>query len=160
MTEKQRSARVWLWFSLLIVLLDQATKHWAILHLEQPMAVLPFLNFRLAFNYGAAFSFLSNPGGWSGYLFLVVALVMSTILVTWLWKTDAGEKSKAFALSAIVGGALGNVVDRLLHGFVIDFIDFHLKSWHFATFNVADSFITVGAGVLIIILFFEGRQGS
>ena len=161
MKQKVTSARSWLWLSVLIIGIDQLTKYWAISYLSgQPMPVLPFLNFRLAFNYGAAFSFLSDPGGWTGYLFLGLALVVSMVLTRWLFLTDAKEKYKAFALSALIGGALGNVIDRVMHGFVIDFIDFHIGHWHFATFNIADSAISIGAVVLILVMFFEGRQST
>ncbi len=159
MTAKTPSAIYWLLCSVVVIALDQLSKHWAVMHLTQgPVTVLPFLNFYLAFNYGAAFSFLSNPGGWTGYLFLAVALAVSGVLSVWLWRTPASEKWKAFAISAIIGGAIGNVIDRLWHGFVIDFIDFHVAGWHFATFNVADAAISVGAAILIVVMLFEGRE--
>jgi signal peptidase II len=142
----------WLWLSTLVIVLDQGTKYLAEnqLQLYQPVPVLPFFNFTLAYNTGAAFSFLADAGGWQRWFFLGLALAVSIGLIFWLRRLRAGALWEAIAVALILGGALGNVIDRLWHGHVIDFIDLYYQGWHWPAFNIADSAITVGAVLLIL----------
>lgn len=142
----------WLWLTALIIVLDQASK-WlmsAWLDLYQSVVVLPFFNLTLAHNSGAAFSFLANAGGWQRWFFIVLALTVSLVLLIWLSRLKANARMEAAALSLIMGGALGNVIDRFIHGYVVDFLDFHAAGYHWPAFNVADMAIFIGAALLII----------
>lgn len=142
----------WLWLSVLVLILDQVTKYaaTATLQLYQPVNILPIFNFTLAHNTGAAFSFLSDAGGWQRWFFAVIALFTSLAIVYWLWKLPKNESWTALSLGLILGGAMGNLYDRVAHGYVIDFLDFYWGTAHFPAFNVADSAITVGAAVMIL----------
>ncbi len=142
----------WLWLTALVVVLDQVSKYMATQMLEmfQPVAVMPMFNLTLMYNTGAAFSFLSEAGGWQRWFFTVVALVISTVIFTWLRRLDAGQHFQAAALSLVLGGALGNVIDRLLLGHVVDFIQIYYDRWYWPAFNIADSAITVGVVLLIL----------
>ena len=145
----------WLWLSLLIVILDQATK-WlaeALLVPFQPVPLMPLLNLTLMYNEGAAFSFLANAGGWQRWLFAGFALVMTTVLAIWLLRLEKGDRVTAVTLSLIIGGAIGNLIDRVQTGRVVDFIDFYVGTWHWPAFNVADSAISVGIVFLLITSF-------
>lgn len=145
----------WLWLTALIIVLDQASK-WLMsswLDLYQSVVVLPFFNLTLAHNSGAAFSFLANAGGWQRWFFIVLALSVSLVLLIWLSRLKANARMEAAALSLIMGGALGNVIDRIIHGYVVDFLDFHLAGYHWPAFNVADMAIFIGAALLIIDSF-------
>ncbi|WP_298625831.1 signal peptidase II [uncultured Legionella sp.] len=146
----------WHWFilSILIIIADQTSKYWVGLLLTpyKPMPVMPMLNITLAYNTGAAFSFLSGAGDWHRWFFAGFSLLVSIILVIWLWRTPAQARMQSAGISLILGGALGNLIDRGLHGYVIDFIDVYYKYHHFATFNIADSAICIGAGILILDL--------
>lgn len=146
-----KTAITWLWVSVFIILIDQVSKYLVnkYLVLFQPMRLLPFLNFTLKYNTGAAFSFLGTAGGWQVYLLAAISLIVSIIVFIWLVRMKYPHWVMALSLSLILGGALGNLIDRLRYGFVIDFIDFHIGNWHFATFNVADSAISIGAVLLI-----------
>ena len=142
----------WLWLSLLIVILDQATK-WlaeALLVPFQPVPLMPLLNLTLMYNEGAAFSFLANAGGWQRWLFAGFALVMTTVLAIWLLRLEKGDRVTAVTLSLIIGGAIGNLIDRVQTGRVVDFIDFYVGTWHWPAFNVADSAISIGIVFLLI----------
>lgn len=152
----------YLWIALIIVVLDQATKVVAYEHLRQgEIALLPFLNLALAFNTGAAFSFLADAGGWQNLFFVGVAIVVSIIILTMSRRLGADEVQVAVGLMLVLGGAIGNVIDRVRLGYVVDFIDVYYKSWHFPTFNVADSAITIGAILLILDAFgFTFRRRS
>ena len=142
----------WLWLSLGIIIIDHITKLLALakLTLHQPVSVLPFFNFTLIYNKGAAFGFLNSAAGWQRWLFAAVAILVSAIILRWLYRLPAKQTGSAVALSLILGGALGNLWDRIYFGYVIDFFDFHIKNWHFPAFNIADSAITIGAIILII----------
>lgn len=145
----------WLWLSLLIVILDQATK-WlaeALLLPFQPVPLMPLLNFTLMYNEGAAFSFLANAGGWQRWLFAGFALVMTLALILWLMRLNKGERATAAALSLVIGGAIGNLIDRVQTGRVVDFIDFYVGTWHWPAFNVADSAISIGIVFLLVTSF-------
>ena len=150
----------WLWLSLAVVVLDQATKLWAgaALAPARPVEVLPFLNLTLLHNTGAAFSFLSDAAGWQRWFFVVVALVVTGVLVLWLRRLRAQERWLAGALALVIGGAIGNLWDRVAYGHVIDFIDLHAAGWHWPAFNIADSAITVGVVVILLDGFLAGRK--
>jgi signal peptidase II len=142
----------WLWVSLLVLGLDQFTKQLIEAHfsLFKSISLLPFLNFTLAYNQGAAFNFLSDQGGWQRGFFIAVALVVTLVLVGWLRRLGRGEWRTALSLSLVIGGAVGNLIDRLIHGYVIDFIDVYYGNWHWPAFNVADSAICVGVALLLL----------
>ncbi|MDH5446853.1 MAG: signal peptidase II [Gammaproteobacteria bacterium] len=153
----------WLWLSLLVIVLDQITKSMASSMLEyaRPVSILPLFNFTLLHNTGAAFSFLDSAGGWQRWFFTVIALGVSFFLVLWVRKLSTEEKLQAISLTLILGGAIGNVIDRIRFGYVVDFLDFYYGTSHFPAFNIADSAITIGA-ILIIYdsLFVSGRKTS
>ena len=142
----------WYLLSLLVILLDQWTKNLAVTGLDygQPVAVLPVFNLTLQYNYGAAFSFLSDAGGWQRWLFTGIAVVVSAVLAVWLYRLQPTQKLLAAGLALILGGALGNLYDRVVLGYVVDFISVHYQGWYFPAFNIADSAITLGAGLLIL----------
>lgn len=142
----------WLWLSLLVISLDQITKIWVSysLELHQSIAIFPSFNLTLLHNPGAAFSFLATAGGWQRWFFSVLAVVISIAIIIWLRRLSPEQKWLAAALALILGGAVGNVTDRLIYGYVIDFLDFYYQSWHWPAFNLADSAITLGAFMLII----------
>lgn len=149
-----------LWLAILIIVFDQLTKMWAVdtLVFGQPVAVMPNLNWTLAYNYGAAFSFLADMGGWQRWFFAGLALVVSTVLIVWLSKLPNKLTIETWGINLVLGGAIGNVIDRFLEGRVTDFIDFYIGTWHYATFNVADIAISIGAGLLILSeLFLKPR---
>jgi len=152
----------WLWISVVVLILDQCTKLLAdaMLSMHQSVVLLPFLALRKAYNYGAAFSFLGDASGWQRWFFIVLALVVIAILVTWLRRLPADNTGARMALVLILGGAAGNVIDRLVYGYVIDFIDVFYGSWHWPTFNIADSAISVGVFLLLVDSFREHRQAS
>lgn len=143
--------------SILIVIADQVSKHWASANLVQnTINILPILDFRLAHNYGAAFSFLSNAGGWQRWFFIGLSLMVSIVLFMWILRLKKQEKFLAFALACVLGGGIGNLIDRASLGYVVDFISVHYKHWYFPTFNIADMAISLGAFLLIIdMLFFQ-----
>ncbi len=142
----------WLWLTALIIVLDQVSKLWAsaALQLYQSIEVLPFFNITLVHNPGAAFSFLSNASGWQRWFFTGLAIVFSVVILVWMRRLGAGERRQAAALAFILGGAIGNVLDRLQHGHVVDFIDVYYRDWHWPAFNVADSAIFIGAALMIL----------
>jgi len=148
----------WVWVSALVIVLDQLTKLWAssALAYAEPLPVLPFFNLTLMHNTGAAFSFLSQAGGWQRWFFAVVAVLISSVLLLWLKRLKPEQRWLAVALTLVLGGALGNVWDRLYLGHVIDFIDIYYRQWHWPAFNIADSAIFVGAAMLII----DGLRGD
>ena len=144
------SIKHWLGFSLLVIVLDQLTKLWIVgaFQYGDSLALTRFFNLVHARNSGAAFSFLAGAGGWQRFFFIGIALAAS-LLIVHLLRKHALERGFCFALSLILGGALGNLVDRVRFGYVIDFLDFYYAGYHFPAFNVADSAITVGAALLI-----------
>ncbi|MEN8206698.1 MAG: signal peptidase II [Pseudomonadota bacterium] len=152
----------WLWVSVVVLILDQCTKLLAdaMLSMQQTVVLLPFLALRKAYNYGAAFSFLGDASGWQRWFFIVLALVVIGILVAWLHRLPSGNTGARVALVLILGGAAGNVIDRLVYGYVIDFIDVFYGSWHWPTFNIADSAISVGACLLLVDAFREHRKAT
>lgn len=141
-----------LWVSVVVVVLDQLTKSVATaeLVLHQPVALFPGFNFTLMHNEGAAFSFLSDASGWQRWFFTVIAIVVSIGITIWLARLPKDQKLMAISLSLILGGAIGNVWDRILLGYVVDFIDVYYSQYHWPAFNIADSAISVGAAILIL----------
>lgn len=143
----------WLWLTALVVALDQFTKHLVVEHfaLYQGITLAPMLQLMHLQNTGAAFSFLSAAGGWQRWVFVAIALAVSTAIIVWLSRLPArGRGALAASLALVMGGALGNVIDRLSMGYVIDFIRVHYQQWYFPAFNVADSAITIGAALFIL----------
>ena len=143
----------WLWLALGVAIADQGSKllaeHWLGVH--EPVAVVPFFNLFLTYNTGAAFSFLRDAGGWQRWLFAALSVGVSVFIVVWLRRIPRDEKWLACALALVLGGAAGNLVDRLFRtgGGVVDFIDVYYASWHWPAFNVADSAISIGAVMLV-----------
>ena len=154
----------WLWLTLLVFVLDQASKFYfeGSLRLYEQIVIIPDLfSWTLAYNTGAAFSFLAGQSGWQRWLFALIAMVVSVVLVVWLKRLKPQETWLAVALALVLGGALGNLVDRVLFGHVIDFILVHWQNrWYFPAFNLADSAITVGAFMLIIDMFKSKQSGE
>lgn len=146
----------WLLLSFMVILLDQATKQFAeaMLTAYEPVFVLSFFDLTLMYNKGAAFSFLSDQDGWQRWFFVVLAVLITAVLIGWLRRLKAEEKWVAVSLSLIIGGAVGNVIDRLLFGQVIDFIHLHYQQYYWPAFNVADSAISVGVTIMLIDAFF------
>jgi signal peptidase II len=151
----------WLGLSTLVVVLDQATKQLAEASLvyAQPVAVLPSFNLTLLYNRGAAFSFLSDAGGWQRWFFVSVSLAVSVALVFWLRRLKPQQRLLAVALALVLGGALGNLIDRLWLGHVIDFIQLYYSDFYWPAFNVADSAISAGAVLLVWDALF-GEHGK
>jgi signal peptidase II len=142
----------WLWVSVFTVVFDQASKFAVLTMMElyQTIAVMPFINFTYVHNTGAAFSFLSQAGGWQRWFFALFAIVMSLVLLVWLIRLKPHERLLAVALSLVLGGAIGNLIDRVALGYVIDFIDVYYQSWHWPVFNIADCAITIGVALLVL----------
>ena len=141
----------WLGLALLILIADQFTKVLILGYykLGDATYVTSFFNVVRVHNAGAAFSFLANAGGWQRYLFTGIGIA-AAIFIIWMLRSHNGQKLFAFALACILGGAIGNVIDRTLYGYVVDFLDFHYAGWHFPAFNIADSAISIGAVCLIL----------
>lgn len=142
-----------------MVALDQITKLAVIgaFTLHEQMPLVPYFNLTLAHNPGAAFSFLSDAGGWQRWFFTAIALGVSVAIVVWLKRLPSNDRWLAVALALILGGALGNVWDRITLGYVIDFLDFYVDQWHWPAFNVADAAITIGAVMLGIDAIFFAK---
>jgi signal peptidase II len=140
----------WLGISVFVLVLDQLTKYLvrSTFGLHESIEVTPFFNLVFVMNRGAAFSFLSTADGWQRELFIAIALAAS-VWIGWLLRKHPGEVLFCFALSLILGGALGNVIDRVLYGAVVDFLDFHAYGYHWPAFNVADTAISCGAALLV-----------
>ena len=150
----------WLWISVLVIALDQVTKSIAVsnLVLYQPVAIFPSFNFTLMHNEGAAFSFLSDQSGWQRWFFTAIAVVVSIAILVWMKRLPADHRLTAISLAFILGGAIGNVWDRMLLGYVIDFIDVYYAEYHWPAFNIADSSIFVGACLLIFDSLRHGKH--
>ncbi|NOR68292.1 MAG: lipoprotein signal peptidase [Methylomarinum sp.] len=142
----------WLWLSLIALVLDQWSKI-AVdgsMRLYESIAVIPYFNLTYVHNTGAAFSFLSEAGGWQRWFFAAMALIISTVLIVWLYRLKKHETLLAIALALVLGGAIGNLIDRLAYGYVIDFLDVYYQSWHWPAFNVADMAISLGVFLMIL----------
>ncbi|MCC2614646.1 signal peptidase II [Aestuariibacter halophilus] len=144
-----------LWISVLVVLLDQWTKQLVLANIDlyQAIEITGFFNLTYVRNYGAAFSFLHDAGGWQRWFFTAIAAVVSVLILRWLKQSPREHVLLPVSFSLILGGALGNVYDRLIHGFVVDFIDVYYQQWHWPAFNLADSAICVGAVLLVWDMF-------
>jgi signal peptidase II len=150
----------WLAVTALVILMDWHTKQLVseALELYRPHEVFSWLNITLAHNYGAAFSFLSDAGGWQRWFFIVLASGVSLVLLVWLLRLPRKEWLTALGLALILGGAIGNLVDRIQLGYVVDFIDVYHKNWHYPAFNVADSAITCGVILLLLDVLLISRN--
>jgi signal peptidase II len=146
--------------ALLVVVLDQGSKSLALSALDyaRPVPVFSWFNLTLHYNEGAAFSFLSTAGGWQRWFFTALALGVSALLVAWLWRLSKTQRLLGVALALVLGGALGNAVDRVLLGHVVDFISVHYAGRYFPTFNLADSAISVGAVLLLLDSFWSRHE--
>jgi signal peptidase II len=154
----------WLWLSLLVFVVDQASKFYfdSSLSMYQQIVIIPdYFSWTLAYNTGAAFSFLAGASGWQRWLFAVIAIAVSAVLVVWLKRLKPEETWLAVALALVLGGALGNLVDRVLLGHVVDFILLHWQNrWYFPAFNIADAAITLGAILLALDMFKSNKSGE
>jgi signal peptidase II len=154
----------WLWLSGVVLVLDQASKWFMVswLSLYETVAVIPFFNLTMAHNTGAAFSLLANAGGWQRWFFTIIAIVVSIVIVVWLKRLTSDARLEAISISLMLGGAVGNLIDRLMYGYVIDFIDFYnyFGSYHFPAFNIADSALCIGVALLIIDTFKNKSEPS
>nr|WP_163501142.1 signal peptidase II [Halomonas socia] len=150
----------WLWLAAAVIVFDMTTKYAASAWLSyaRPVEVLPFFNLTLLHNTGAAFSFLAGHPGWQRWFFALIAIGASIGLTIWLRRLKAHEVLLAPSLALIIGGALGNLYDRLVHGYVVDFLSFHAAGWYFPAFNVADIGITLGAAGLILESIRDARR--
>lgn len=156
-------AWIWLWLSAAVIVLDQLSKWLVVSHLAvyDSIRVLPVFNLVLIHNPGAAWSFLAGASGWQRWFFTILALVVSAAIVVWMRFLPRREyRWRAIALALVLAGALGNVIDRLWHGYVIDFLQFHYHGWYYPAFNLADSAITVGAAMLILEGLFSRRRAA
>ena len=145
------SAKTYLFLALFVLIADQISKWWAQMSLPmaQAIKVTDFLNWFLIYNPGAAFSFLSQAGGWQRWFFTIIGIVAAAVII-WLLQKNTQDRPFCIALALILGGAIGNVLDRLLYGAVVDFIDVHYHGWHWPAFNLADSAISIGATLIVI----------
>jgi len=152
----------WLWLSLALLIADQLAKWAALAGLAyaRPQEILPFFSLTLLYNTGAAFSFLADHDGWQRWFFVFLAVVIVTALLAWLaFVTIADCRIKA-GIAAVIGGAVGNLIDRLAYGHVVDFLDFHWAGWHYPAFNIADAAITIGVFLIIWAELRPQRQAS
>ena len=157
----RQSGLRFLWLTILVFILDQWSKQAIVntLDLYQSVQITGFLNFTHVHNYGAAFSFLADAGGWQRWFFTIIALLVSGLILRWLYQTSREQVLLPCAFTLILGGALGNVYDRLVYGYVIDFVDIYYQQWHWPAFNIADSVIFIGA-MLLIVDMFNNDQGK
>lgn len=152
MSQRSLAPFKWLWITAAVVLIDYLTKQWASHSLvyAEPQQVLPIFDLTLLHNTGAAFSFLANQSGWQRWFFAIIAIAVSGMLLHWLSTLKPNQRWLGIALTLILGGAIGNLYDRLVYGYVIDFLHFHWQQHYFPAFNIADTAISVGAMMLII----------
>jgi len=158
----EKSGLRWLWVTAVFLILDQVTKYWTVqaLDLYESYEILSFFNFTYARNYGAAFSFLGDAGGWQKYLFTTVAFVISGFLLYSLKKNSVTKRWENIAFTLVLSGAIGNVMDRLMFGYVVDFLDFDLGFYRWPTFNVADIAIFIGAAMIILASFIYPEEAT
>ncbi len=151
MAKRNAGLTLWLGIAAVVVLLDQLSKITMsrLLAYGQSEPVSSFFNLVMVYNPGAAFSFLANSGGWQRWFFSALALAVS-IFIVWMLNRNASQRMFCWALSLILGGAVGNLIDRLAYGHVIDFLDFHVGGWHWPAFNIADGAITIGAALFVL----------
>ena len=150
-TEKTSMLR-WLWLSVFLLVLDQITKVVIsnTFDMHERLQVLPVFELTLVHNHGAAFSFLADQGGWQRWFLAGISVVISAVLVVWLYRIPKSDKWMAICLAAILGGALGNLVDRVLYGYVVDFLSFHWGDSYYPSFNIADMAISLGAFMMVV----------
>lgn len=160
MGKRTKGMLVWVWLSVLILALDQISKIWvqAVLSPYEEVIVLPFFSWILVYNTGAAFSFLSDAGGWQQWFFIILTFGISLYLLYELHRLESGNIRWALTYALILGGAWGNLWDRLAQGKVTDFILLHYQQYNFPVFNLADSAISLGVAVWIFIVFMEWRE--
>lgn len=151
----KKNALSFLWLSAVALLLDLLSKWWVVknFQLYESINILPIFNLTYVRNYGAAFSFLADHGGWQKYFFIILALAISSLLIYWLYRSEASKKLMNCGYALIIGGALANMIDRTYHGFVVDFLDFYWSVYRYPVFNLADVWISIGAGLLILDYF-------
>ena len=163
MAHPKPNATVWLLVSALVIALDQLTKAWVLTSLPEYTAI-PVIegvwNWYRTYNTGAAFSFLSDAGGWQKYFFVTLAALICGLLAFWLSRTPRGDWRTALPYSLVIGGAVGNVVDRLVHGHVVDFIQWHWRDFYWPAFNIADMAIVGGAIGIALLGLFGGQKAS
>ncbi|WP_082305733.1 MULTISPECIES: signal peptidase II [unclassified Pseudoalteromonas] len=159
---KAKSGLVWLWLTLVMLIADQVTKIMIStqMKLYESIELIPVFKITYVHNYGAAFSFLTDAGGWQRWFFSIIAITISGLLIWWLKKLPASNKLLGSAYALVLAGALGNLFDRLAYGYVVDFLHVFYKTWNFPVFNIADSAICVGAGLLLIDAFLEEKVKS
>ena len=160
MSNQKKGQLRWLYLAVIVFGLDVMTKHLVQQYLTpyQPVVMIPHVfNLMLSFNAGAAFSFLSQAGGWQRWLFCGIALAISVGIVIWLSKLSTKERGLAVGLTLILGGALGNLYERAAYGVVTDFLDFYYKTYHWPTFNIADSAICIGA-IIVVLTGLRGKK--
>ena len=147
---KQTGWHLW-WLIVLVLLVDQISKQVVIANMQlfDSIDLLPFFNLTYVRNYGAAFSFLSDAGGWQRWFFTIIAVVISCVLAIWLARNSKNQLKLNLALSLVLAGAIGNLIDRSVYGYVIDFLHLYYQNWHYPAFNIADSAICIGAALLI-----------
>jgi len=151
-----------LWISLLVIILDQITKQLALnsLSLHQGVNVMPGFDWYLTFNRGAAFSFLAQAGGWQRWFFTITSIAISAVILFWIKRVPAEDKFTSVSLCLILGGAIGNLIDRVYLGYVIDFIQVWLGSYPWPAFNIADASISIGAVALILSSFINSEKAD
>jgi signal peptidase II len=157
----ERHALPWLWLSALLIAADQASKWYflGVLEYAQPVPVIDgFWNWKLVHNHGAAFSFLADASGWQRWFFSALAVGISVLLVHWLRRLPRDHWREALPYALIIAGALGNLVDRVRFGYVVDFVHWYWRDFHWPVFNVADSAIVVGAVMLVLLALFPGAR--
>ncbi|WGO84104.1 signal peptidase II [Arsenophonus apicola] len=145
----------WLWLTIVILIVDLGSKQLILNHFQlyESIPLMPYFNLAYAQNPGAAFSFLADKGGWQRWFFAFVAIVICVVLILMMYRQSVNKKLSNIAYALVIGGALGNLCDRLVHGFVVDFIDFYVGDWHWPTFNIADMAICIGAALIILDSF-------
>ncbi|MFC0679077.1 signal peptidase II [Lysobacter korlensis] len=162
MTHPKPNALIWLLVSAVVIILDQLTKAWVLTSLPEYTAI-PVIegiwNWYRTYNTGAAFSFLSEAGGWQKYFFVILAAIISGLLAWWLSRTPRNDWRVALPYALVIGGAIGNVIDRVVHGHVVDFIQWHWRDWYWPAFNIADMAIVGGAIGIAVLGLFGGQKG-
>lgn len=158
----KNSGLVWLWLTLLVLVIDQGSKQWVANSMElfDSIKLLPIFSITYVHNPGAAFSFLADQGGWQRWFFTLIAFAASIVFAVWLAKTPKNQTVLSIALALMLSGAVGNLIDRVLFGYVIDFIDFHWAGYTFPAFNIADSSIFIGAVFMVFDSFKKETNNS
>ncbi|MFT6918440.1 MAG: signal peptidase II [Cognaticolwellia sp.] len=152
----------WLWLTLVFLVADQVTKQLIVSNMDlyQSIDILPFFNLTYVHNLGAAFSFLADQGGWQRWFFTAIAGIASIVFIVWLAKTPKQQALLSVAFALMLSGAVGNLIDRVLFGYVIDFLDFYGFGYHFPAFNIADSMIFIGAALMVFDSFKNGESSK